>query len=140
MRPLGGLLKLPIGVHGGCAPELRIAEDVGVPTQHLGANPGHHIREGEAAALLGHTGMEDNLQKQVPQLVAKLRHGVALDGLGDLVGLLQGIGQDAAKVLCQVPGAAALGVAQPGHDGQQVIDARLLGAQWAFWSGHVGLS
>jgi len=66
--------------------------------------------------------MKDHLEKQIPELVAQLVHVIPLDGLGDLVRLLQGVGQDAAKALLQVPGAAPVGIPEPGHDGEKVVD------------------
>ena len=46
----------------------------------------------------------------------------ALDGIGHLVGLFEGIGHDGRVVLLEVPGAAVLRVTQTGHQVQQVIE------------------
>ena len=113
-----------MGAHLLLRGKVRVPEDMGVAPQHLGADPRYHVRKGKGALLLRHAGVEDHLKQQVPQLTAQIAQVPALDGLRHLVGLLQRIGQDAAKVLLQVPGAPAIGVAQPGHDGQQVSHGR----------------
>ncbi|MCY1546171.1 hypothetical protein D9M68_821530 [compost metagenome] len=46
----------------------------------------------------------------------------ALDGIGHLVGLFEGVRHDARVGLLQVPRAAMLGVAQTGHQVQQVVE------------------
>src|SRR5439155_21507650 len=58
------------------------------------------------------------------QLVPQLRQVPARDRVGDLVRLLDRIWRDRLERLLLVPGAAALGVAQPGHD---LEEARELG-------------
>jgi hypothetical protein len=66
--------------------------------------------------------MEDDLEQQVAEFIAQGRHVFALDRLGDLVGLLQRIGQDGAEGLLQIPGTAVLGIAQARHDGDESVD------------------
>ncbi len=96
--------------------DLVLAEYVRMATNHLvGDRPGH-IGEGEGAGLLGHAGVVDDLEQQIAQLLLQLAHLAALDGVGDLVGFFDGVGGDAGEGLLDVPGAAALRVAQPGHD------------------------
>ncbi len=117
-RPLGGLLPLPVGAHRRLVLQVRITEDVGVPADHLVADGPHHVRKGEGAVLLGHAGVEDHLEQQIPQLIPQTVQVIVLDRLGDLIGLLQRVRQDGAEGLLEVPGAAALRVAQAGHDGE----------------------
>jgi hypothetical protein len=89
---------------------------------HLLADRLHHIRKSEAALLLGDLRVVDHLQQQVAQLLAKLLHVLVLDRLCDLVGLLQGVRQDASEGLLLVPGTAILGVAQSCDDGDEIGD------------------
>ena len=80
----------------------------------------------KAWASLGDLGVVDDLEQQVAQFLLERRHVVALDGVGDLVGFLDRIGRDRLEGLVDVPGAAMLAVAQPGHDGEEARH-RLLG-------------
>ena len=66
-----------------------------------------HVGEGEGAGLLGHAGVVDDLEEEVAELVAERGHVAAGDGVGDLVGLLDGVGRDRGEILLDVPGAAA---------------------------------
>ena len=50
---------------------------------------------------------------------------LALDRVGDLVGLLDRVGRDGGEGLLDVPGAAALGIAQPAHHREQPVDPAL---------------
>jgi len=63
--------------------------------------------------------MEHRLEQQVAQFAAQFVPGLALDGVGDLIGFFDRIGGDAGKVLFQVPGAAGGRIAQAAHDFQQ---------------------
>ncbi len=66
--------------------------------------------------------MIDDLQQQVAELFLERRHVVALDGVGDLVGFLDRVRRDGPEGLVDVPGAAVLAVAQPGHDGEEPLE------------------
>ncbi len=66
--------------------------------------------------LLRHARVIDDLQQQVAQLVLEAGEVAARDGVGHLVGFLQRIGRDGAEGLFEVPGTAAAGRAQRGHD------------------------
>ena len=108
-RLLGALLGL--GIFPG--PALRfggtdrfIAEDVGMAADHLVGDGLGHGLEIEVAGFLGHAGMEDDLQQQVAQLLLEAGHVVLGDGVGDLVGFLDGVGRDGREGLLDVPGAA----------------------------------
>jgi hypothetical protein len=89
---------------------------VGVAADHLPGDRLDHVGKGEFAFLLGHAGMEHDLQEQVAELVAQIVHVAALDGVGDLMRFLDRIGDDGRKILLDVPRAARFGIAQRGHD------------------------
>ena len=103
-----------------------------MPADHLVGDGRRHVVEAEGAGLLGHVGVEDDLQQQVAEFFLERRHVVALDGVGDLVGLLDRVGRDGREGLLDVPRAAVLAVAQPGHDREEALQ-RLLGEiqRWA---------
>ena len=63
-------------------------------------------RKRERALLLGHAGVEHDLQQQVAQLVPQVVEIAARDRVGDLVGFLDRVGRDGREVLLQVPRAA----------------------------------
>ena len=126
---LGGLDVLP--VHGdlvGVA-GLGVPEHVRVPADELRHDPGGDVVDAERAfrVLLGHPGVEDDLQQQVAELltqvVAVARRLQALDRLEHLVGLLEQVRQQGGVRLPGVPGAPA-GRAQAVHDRHQVQQAR----------------
>ncbi len=97
------------------AGQVGIAEDVRVAPDQLVTDGADHPREGEGALLLGHAGVEDDLQQQVPQFIAQFLQKTGLDRLRDLVGLFQGIGQDGLEGLGQISSAAARWIAQARH-------------------------
>jgi hypothetical protein len=61
----------------------------------------------------------DDLQQKIAQLFLERRKVVALDGVGHLVGLFDGIRRDGAEGLVDVPRTAVLAIAQPRHDREQ---------------------
>src|SRR3546814_3479179 len=62
------------------------------------------------------------------QLVLQRRQVVAVDRVGDLVGLLDRVRGDGGEGLFDVPRAAVLAVAQAGHDVEQALEVvRLVG-------------
>ena len=89
---------------------------MGVAADHFVADALDHIVEGEAACFAGHLGVEDDLQQQVAEFFFQVGHVVMGDGVGDFVGFLDGVGGDGGEGLLEVPRAAAVGVAQAGHD------------------------
>lgn len=64
----------------------------------------------------------DDLEEQVAQLFAQVVEVAALDGVGHLVGFLEGVRDDGRVALLQVPRATVLRVAQPGHEVKQVVE------------------
>ena len=80
---------------------MRVAAD-----QLLGDVLGHR-GEVAGAALLEQQRQEVDLEEHVAELVEQLRVVVAVRGVGELVGLLDGVGDDRARVLRAVPRAVA---------------------------------
>jgi hypothetical protein len=68
----------------------------------------------------------DDLQQQVAELLLEGGHVGTLDGVGDLIGFLDGVRRDRLEGLVDVPRAAVPAVAEPCHDRQQP-GQRLLG-------------
>jgi len=77
------------------------------------------VLEPERAGLARHLRMVDDLQQEIAEFLLERRHVVALDGVGDLVGFLDGVRRDRPEGLVDVPRAAVLAVAQPRHDREQ---------------------
>ena len=98
------------------------AEHMRMPADELSRDGLDHVAEREGALLLGHAGMEDDLEQQVAELVPQIREIAALDGVGDLVGFLDGVGRDRREILLQIPGAAGPGRAQGRHDLEEPCD------------------
>ena len=86
-----------------------VAEHMRMPPHHLAADGSHHVAEIEQAAFLGHAGVEHHLEQQVAQLVLQAVPVLFLDGAGDFVGFLDGVGRDGGEGLLDIPWAAALG-------------------------------
>jgi hypothetical protein len=85
----------------------------------LVVNGGSDLGEVEPAALLGHAGVKHHLEQQIAELIAQVLSVATLDGVGDLVGLLDGVRRDAGEALLPVPGAPLLRVAQARHQLEQ---------------------
>ena len=117
--PRGGLF-LRIGGPGVGGPG--VGEHVRVPAHHLVGDRGDNVVEAEGALLGRHLGVEHDLQQQVAQFVLQPVQVVAVDRVGDLVGLFDGVRGDCREILLQVPGAAVLRIAQAGHDRKQAVD------------------
>ena len=120
--PLGLLVILPGSGLGLGGLDHGISEDMGMAADHLFGDPVGHLAQIELAGLLGHAGMENHLEQEIAKLVPERRHVLALDGVGHLIGFLDRIGGDGGEVLLQVPRAAALGIAELGHDRHQPVD------------------
>ena len=89
-----------------------IAEHVRMAPQHLVADRSRDVVERERAGLLGHARVKHDLEQQVAELVLELREVVALDRVGDFVGLFDRVRRDRRERLLEVPRAAALAIAQ----------------------------
>ena len=94
---------------------------MGVTAQHLGGQHMHHVMEVEPPFLPTKLAVIDHLEQQVPELAGQLIKGASLDGIGNLVGFLEGVRHDRVPILLEIPGAALIGIAQHRHQGQQVI-------------------
>ena len=88
-------------------------------THHLVGDGGRDRREAEPAGLLGQAGVVDDLEQQIAQLVLQPVQIAARDGIGDLIGLLDGVRRDGGEGLLPVPGTAGDGIAQRRHDIEQ---------------------
>jgi hypothetical protein len=82
---------------------------VGVAAEHLVRDPLDDLPEAEGPPFLGDVGVEHDLQQQVTELAEELVVVLLVDGLGDLVGLLDRHGLDGLVGLLAVPGAATGG-------------------------------
>src|SRR5262249_25047946 len=100
------------------------AEDMRMPANHLVADCLRDVLEGELAALLSHARMEHNLEQEIAELVLEGRRVVELSRFGDLVGFLDRVGRDRPEVLCHIPRATRLRIAQPRHDRQKTLQLR----------------
>ena len=74
----------------------------------------------EGAALARDLRVKYDLKQKIAELVLEVHEILALDGIGDLVGFLDRVRRDARKGLLAVP-RAAIGGAQPLHDGEQFL-------------------
>ena len=63
--------------------------------------------------------MKHHLQQKVAEFVPEIVEIAARDGIGDLIGLLDGVGGDGREILFQIPRTAAAGRAQRRHDLEQ---------------------
>ena len=75
----------------------------------------------ERALLLGHAGVERDLQQEVAELFAQVVEIAARNRVGDLVGFFERVGRD-SEILLEVPRAAGAGRAQRRHDFEKPID------------------
>jgi hypothetical protein len=106
----GALDAVPVAQDLGGVGHLDLAEDVRMAADQLLAAVLGHLGEVARAALLEQQGEEVDLEQHVPQLVEDLAVVVGMHGVGQLVGLLEGVRDDRAGILLAVPGAFA---AQP---------------------------
>ena len=81
-----------------------------------------HVGKIERALLLRHAGVEHDLEQEIPELVAQVVEIAARNRVGDIVGLLDGVGGDGVEALLQVPRAAGAWRAQSRHDFDEPSD------------------
>ena len=93
-----------------------------MPADQLGSNGLHDVRKIERALLLRHASMENDLQKQIAQLVLQISQIVARDRIGNFIGFLERIGRNRAEVLLEVPRTSGARRAQRRHDFDQSGD------------------
>gem|GEM_PF-2690830 len=101
---------------GGSEPLL--AKDVGVTVDQFFGQSLGDLAKIERPALFGQLGMENKVKEDVPQLLLQGVIVLLLDGLQQLVHLLQHHGSESLMGLFPVPGAT-LGAAQASHDLKQ---------------------
>ena len=125
---LGLLQGLPVAEHLARGAGLFVAEDVGMPADHLLGDPLDHAVDVKSPAFSGHVRVEDHLQQKVAQLTGQGLVVLKVDGLRDLVGFLDGHRLHARVGLLAVPGAAP-GSPQPRDEPHEIHEepARLLG-------------
>ena len=90
-----------------------------MPPDHLARDRLDHVAEGEGVLLLGHAGVIDHLQQEIAEFVLEIVEIAARDGIGDLIGFLDGVGRDGRKILFEIPRTAGDGRAQRRHDFEQ---------------------
>ena len=99
-------------------------EDVRVAAVHLLDDVAGHVVDGELAGLLGDHGVEVDLEQQVAELLAQVRHVAGVDRLERLVGLLEQVARQRAVGLPGLPGALG---AQPAHHLEELEEALAAG-------------
>jgi hypothetical protein len=109
------------------AAHLAVSEHVGVPADQLVADAFDHPGEVEVTGLARHLGVVDHLEQQIAELLAQVVHVAAGDGVVDLVRLLDGVGGNRLEALLEIPGTAAIGIAQPRHDVEERRHIAVLG-------------
>ena len=65
-------------------------------------------------------GVIDGLKQQIAEFFAEIVHIIAVDGVGDFVGFLDGVGRDGFEVLFQIPRTAAIRITEFCHRGDKV--------------------
>lgn len=112
---LGALDLLPLEEHLGAVGGGFVAKDVGVAANELFADLGDDFVEGKGVAFPRHLGVHDDVEQDVAQLLAEVGVVGLVNGLDDLVTLLDEGGAEAGVGLLAVP-RAAIGSAETGDD------------------------
>ena len=86
---------------------------------HLPRDGDGDIIKGEGAGFLRDARMKDDLEKQVAEFVTEVVHVTTLDGVDDLVRLLDGVGRDGRVSLLEIPRAPRLRCSKGGDDRDQ---------------------
>ena len=114
----GVLDLLPVAQDGVGVSDLRAREDMGVAADELCVEIRRDIGDVEVARLGGHLRVEEHLQQEVAEFVLQVWPCTALNGVEDLVGLLEGVAFDGVEGLFAVPGTAVWR-AKTGHNGNR---------------------
>ena len=88
---------------------------------HLVADRPRDVVEREMAGFLRHARVEYDLEQQIAELAVQLVHVSARDSVGDLVRFLDRVRCDRFERLRDIPVAAALRVAEAGHDREEAV-------------------
>src|SRR5207253_3224379 len=119
------LQLLPVDDNSGRSIDLDVAENMRVTVNHLGAHDISDVADVEPVGIfLCNGAVHEHLEQQVSELLAQCRPILAIDGLEDLVRLLEEIRTQSEMRLLSVP-RAATGRAQTLDDlvqGTQRID------------------
>jgi len=100
----------------GCG---RFSENMGMTADKLTLKTGDHVLDGEVTGFGRHFGIKEHLKQKVAEFILEGRPVASLDGIEDLVGLLEGVFADRIEALLTIPWAPA-GRAQPVHDGHRL--------------------
>ena len=133
LRPFGGLDFFPRLIDAiGCG-GVPIAKHMGMTADHFRIDAVGDIFEGEVTFFLCYLRMENHLQQQIPQLIAKFVHVTIGNGVGNFIGFFDGVGGDGRKILFQIPRTPAIRVAQLGHNIKKVVNRfAVMGAHAGF--------
>ena len=88
---------------------VRRAEHVRMAADHLVGDPRGHLVEVEHPGFFGHLRVIDHLEQEIAQLVLEVVEITARDLVGNLVGLLDGVGRDGEKSCSRSQGQPASG-------------------------------
>jgi hypothetical protein len=89
------------------------------PANHFAGDGLDHIAERKCILLFRHAGVKHHLQQQIAEFVAEIAEIAPGDGIGDFIGLLDGVGRDGRKILFEIPGTAGDRRSQLRHDFEQ---------------------
>ena len=103
------------------ARRLVLPEDVRMAGDELFGDFGNDVRHVEIARLFLHEGMEDRLHQHVARLLAHALGVLSVDGVYELVRLLDEVDADGLVRLHPIP-RAAVGRAQAAHDGNKIVE------------------
>ena len=118
---LGFLNVLPLPEHFPAGVGFSFAKHVRMPAeQFLGNRFGNGVKI-ELSGFAGDLGMENDLQKQITEFIAKLRHVTGVESVECFVGFFDEIVANGPVRLFAIPRAAGR-TAQPSHDLQQPGD------------------
>src|ERR1700691_2343398 len=93
-----------------------------LPLGEFGVNAFGNVCKPKPAALLGQPRMKHDLKQQIAELRTQLLRLAALDGVGHLVGFLNGEWRNAGESLRLIPRTAALRIAQSRHQRKQRLE------------------
>ncbi len=93
-----------------------------VAADELGGDRLDDAAEIKQPRLFRHAGVKDDLQQEVAKLLAQIFRRAALDRVGDLIGLFDGVRHDRSERLLDVPWAPVHGIAQGRHDLDQAAN------------------
>ncbi|KPZ18253.1 Uncharacterized protein ALO56_05246 [Pseudomonas viridiflava] len=117
--PINLLVRQAWGFHGRI--QLAGRKHMRMTAQQLADDAIDDPVEFEAPFFASQMGIEHHLKQQVAQLALKLIEVTLFDGIGHFVGFFQRVRDDGGVGLLQIPGAAVLRIAQPGHEVQKVF-------------------